>query len=68
MRVICKTCTETFANNADSDQTPCSSAASDQVCTVCLNYRKLNEHLSLLRDYFPRLHSETIDPPVLSVP
>ena len=30
----------TLVNSADPDQTP-KDAASDQVCTVCLNYRKL---------------------------
>ena len=37
-RVICKTWTGTLANSADSDQTP-QNTGSDQVCTVCLNYR-----------------------------
>ena len=42
-RIICKTWTGTFANSADSDQTP---RRMIRVCTVYLNYRKLRAYLS----------------------
>ena len=41
-----------------------------RVCTICLNCRKLRvkwNSLVPIQDYFPSIHSETTDPPVLSV-
>ena len=69
-RVICKTCTGTFANRADPDQTP-RSAASDQGLRCLLKLQKLRikwkQCYVPVQDHFLNLHSETIDSPVLLV-
>ena len=66
--VICKTWTGTFWTLSNSAvQRRCLI----RDCTVCSNYRKLrikwNNHMSSSRTHFLWLHSETMDPPVLSV-
>ena len=70
MGVICKTGIGTLANSADPDQ-KMQNMASDQGLHCFLKLRKLrfkqNSLGSLIQDYFPSLHSETIDPTVLSV-
>ena len=72
--VICKTWTGLssgiLANSADPEQMPQKAASYQGLhCLLKLQeVRVLNETvLVLVQDHFPSLHSETVDPPVLSV-
>ena len=68
-RSICKTRTGTLANSADPDQTPKDEASYQGLhCLLKLQNIKVQmKHLWVpVQDHFPSLHSETIDPPVLS--
>ena len=61
-----------LANSVDPDQTP-QNAAFDQVCAICLNFRKLRDKWnenglkSQFNTIFPAYTQETIDTSVLSV-
>ena len=72
-RNICKTWTGTFwtlANSADPDQMP-QNTASDQGLHYLLKLQAIKGWMKQfyvpIQAHFPSLHSETIDPPVLSV-
>ena len=66
-RVMCKSWTGLSAgaltNNLDPDQTP-QNAASDQCLHSLL---KLQEVKSLVPEHFPSIHTDAMDPEVLSV-
>ena len=69
-KTICKTWTVTMENSAEPGQSP-QNAASDQDLHCLLKVQEVKSYMAQsyvsVQDDIPGLHSETIDPPVLSV-
>ena len=69
-KVICKTWIGTLENSADPDQMP-QNVASDQGQYCLLKLQEVKDKMKCskvpVQGHFPSLHSETVDPVVLSV-